>query len=351
MSIELNIIGPALDEACAQLREAAAARKCWRCGCLHNSLAAVEQAVPEGGRPGELDGAIREARGRLVEVQYDCLGCDVCYPAIALNALNRAGFAVEPEACPAERVEARVGWPPLPGSYQVLRYTAPVAVCTLTDEGLTYKIAAQPGAELSIVGTLQTENLGIERLIENTVGNPHIRFLVLAGADSRSLIGHLPGQSLLALARSGVDERMRIIGARGKRPILRNLTREAVEHFRRTVEMVDLRGEVEPEVVLDAMRGCAARNSGPAEPFAAGREAIPIQGYVPERMTSDPAGYFVVYVDRDRNLLSLEHYANSGVLDAIIEGSSPAELYVAAIDRGLLSRLDHAAYLGRELAR
>ena len=30
---------------------------------------------------------------------------------------------------------------------------------------------------------------------------------------------------------------------------------------------------------------------------------------------------------------------------------SAAEVYMTAIERGLLTRLDHAAYLGRELAR
>jgi len=68
-------------------------------------------------------------------------------------------------------------------------------------------------------------------------------------------------------------------------------------------------------------------------------------------MVSDPAGYFVIYVDRVRGMLSLEHYLNDGLLDTVIEGSSAAELYTPAIDRGLISRLDHAAYLGRELAR
>lgn len=42
---------------------------------------------------------------------------------------------------------------------------------------------------------------------------------------------------------------------------------------------------------------------------------------------------------------------NNGLLDTVIEGGSAPELYTLAIDRGLISRLDHAAYLGRELAR
>jgi tetrahydromethanopterin S-methyltransferase subunit A len=68
-------------------------------------------------------------------------------------------------------------------------------------------------------------------------------------------------------------------------------------------------------------------------------------------MVGDPAGYFVVYVDRHRGILSLEHYDNDGVLDVVIEADQAASLYIPAIERGLISRLDHAAYLGRELAR
>ena len=68
-------------------------------------------------------------------------------------------------------------------------------------------------------------------------------------------------------------------------------------------------------------------------------------------MVSDPAGYFVIFPDRTRGLLSLEHYANNGMLTTIIEGHAAVELYMTAIDRSLVSRLDHAAYLGRELAR
>jgi tetrahydromethanopterin S-methyltransferase subunit A len=49
--------------------------------------------------------------------------------------------------------------------------------------------------------------------------------------------------------------------------------------------------------------------------------------------------------------LVLEHYANNGVLTQVIEGATPAALYGAVIAESLISRLDHAAYLGRELAR
>ena len=41
----------------------------------------------------------------------------------------------------------------------------------------------------------------------------------------------------------------------------------------------------------------------------------------------------------------------TGSLDAVIEGPTPAHCYTVAIEKELLTRLDHAAYLGRELAR
>lgn len=348
---------PTLDagaaEAAAQLRQAASARKCWQCGCLHDTLAAVERALPQGRRPAELDEALRAAREPLAQVRYDCLGCEVCYPALAVNALNQAAAEplVELEPCPTEQAAERAGWPPLPGSYTVLRYQAPVAVCTLTDDGLATSVAKAAGPEIAVVGTMQTENLGVERLVRNVLANPNIRSVVVCGPDTRQAVGHLPGQSLLALARSGVDDRGRIVGAKGKRPVLKNVSREAVEHFRRTVEVVDLVGDNRLPDILDAARSCAARNPGPADPFSPENVLTPAAGYLPERLTLDPAGYFVLYPDRPRRLLVLEHYRNNGVLNAVIEGRTAAELYVPAIDKGLVSRLDHAAYLGKELAR
>ncbi len=340
-------------EAARQIEASAAAEKCWGCGCLHGSLDAIHRAIPEERQPPSLRQAVERARGRLTPVRYDCLGCQVCYPALAMNALNESGVVPTSglDPCPADKVEERPGWPPLPGSYVALRYQASVAVCTLTDEGLyaSLKDGGAPG--LSVVGTLQTENLGIERLIVNVTANPHIRRLILCGADTRQAIGHLPGQSLLALAESGVDDNGRIVGAKGRRPVLRNVGRDIVEHFRRTVNVADMIGESRLEPVLEAIQVFAARNPGPAAPLKPANLVAPIPGYLPERMVPDPAGYFVIYVDPVRRTLSLEHYRNDGALDVIIEGISAAELYVPAVQKGLLTRLDHAAYLGCELAR
>jgi tetrahydromethanopterin S-methyltransferase subunit A len=352
-NVAATSLGDGLSEAARQLQEAANARKCWACGCLRHALDVIDRTVPEPSRPEDLTAAVDAARAHLAPQRYACLGCEVCYPAIALNALGPADAGgIDAAVCPTEPIEARAGWPPLPGSYRVLRYHAPVAVCTLNSDELVDAVAIAASPAIAMIGTLQTENLGIERLITNVLANPFIRFVIVCGADSQKIIGHLPGQSLVALAREGVNAtNRRIINAKGKRPVLRNLEPASIDHFRRTVELVDLIGISEIEPIMTAVRNCAGRDSGPAEPYAPSSTLIPVVGTVPQKMVSDPAGYFVIFVDRPRGLLSMEHYGNNGVLTTIIEGRTAAEVYITAIDRALLSRLDHAAYLGRELAR
>lgn len=346
-----------LRDAIEQIKNGIKYKKCWRCGCQQQAVRALEENLstlaPED--RDALRPLLEEAKATFVPMEYDCLGCKACYPALALNEFSKAYPEVSMEAsCGAEAVslkEVRAGWPPLPGSYTALRYQAPVAVCTLTDEGLYTSLKAGGMTDMAIVGTLQTENLGIERLIINITSNPHIRHLILCGPDTRQAIGHLPGQSLLALAESGLDDKGRIVGAKGHRPVLRNIGRDVVDHFRHTVELVNMIGEARPEPIREAVRTRAARNLGPATPLTPANSVTPIPGYLPERMVSDPAGYFVVYVDATRRTLSLEHYRNDGALDVIVEGKSAAELYVPAVEKNLLTRLDHAAYLGRELAK
>ncbi len=355
-AIQSRGTGPAVENGlrrvAEQLSRAAAAQKCWKCGCLRHALEAIERALPELGRPEQLAYATAEAHARLAPQRYDCLGCEICWPAAALDELGRAGIVgIEAEVCPTETVEARTGWPPLPGAYHLLRYRAPVAVCTLNDDAFAERIARSGPPGIAIVGTLHTENLGIERLVTNVLANPTIRFVVVCGPDSRQRIGHLPGQSLVALAREGVDADRRIVGAKGKRPVLRNLEPVAVDYFRRTVEVLDFVGVSDLGPIAAVLRDCVERDPGPAAAYEPSATLKPIIGSVPERMTSDPKGYFVVYADRVRGLLLLEHYGNNGVLTAIIEARTAAEAYMPAIERGLVSRLDHAAYLGRELAR
>jgi tetrahydromethanopterin S-methyltransferase subunit A len=296
---------------------------------------------------------LQTARAVFQPKQYDCLGCPVCYPAIAANAFTEAF----PEAgsgldlCPTEAPVERQGWPPLPGDYHVLKYRAPVAVCALNDAALAERLKAGAPDGLAIAGTLHTENLGIERLIKNTLANPHVRFLIVCGDETRQAIGHLPGQSLQSLCVHGVDARRRIREARGKRPVLKNVTPEEIQAFREQVTLVPLIGETRDEVMYGQIEFYRRHDPGPYAGAPQGISIPVLQAAAPQRLTLDPAGYFVLYPDTRKHCLVVEHYTNSGLLDCVIEGNAAGALYSTIIERHLLTRLDHAAYLGRELAR
>lgn len=91
-----------------------------------------------------------------------------------------------------------------------------------------------PGAAIS--GPCRTENLGLEKIVANVISNSNIRVLIICGAESK---GHLPGNTLIALHKNGIDERGRIIGSKGAIPFIQNLPAQAIERFARQVELVE----------------------------------------------------------------------------------------------------------------
>lgn len=333
----------------AELRAAMVEKKCQRCGCFQDAVATLRgSALVREALPVLLD----QASACFEERRYDCLGCEVCWPAAAMNLAAEIDAALaDAAACPATEPVIRAGWPPLPGDYRVVRYRAPVAVCTLNSDHLVTALADTRTDGLAIVGGLHTENLGIEHLIRNLLPNPYVRFLLVVGEDTRKQIGHLPGQSLVSLMREGLDERGRIRGARGKRPVVKNISSEHVELFRRRVRIIDRIGETDPQIILEAVKEAAANDPGAATERVPEFSIEIERASEPPRLTLDPKGYFVVYPDRTHGRLVLEHYTNQGVLSRMFEANGAAALYATVIDRELISRLDHAAYLGRELAR
>ncbi|UEC43283.1 MAG: Putative methyltransferase Mtx subunit A [Methanothrix sp.] len=126
------------------------------------------------------------------------------------------------------------GWPPLRGDYRLGNPGARIAVVTLSSH-----IAVEGSA---IWGPCKTENLGVEKVVANIISNSDIRFLLICGDESK---GHLPGDSIIALHKNGVDADGRIIGSRGAIPFIENLPKEAIERFQRQVTLIDRIGLVD----------------------------------------------------------------------------------------------------------
>jgi len=109
----------------------------------------------------------------------------------------------------------------------------------------------EAGAALS--GTVQTENIGFEKIICNITANPNIRYLILGGPESE---GHLTGQAMKALFQNGVDERKRIIGTEAPHPYLFNIPTEFIQRFRQQLTLIDLQFQGDPEFIRKAVWCC-----------------------------------------------------------------------------------------------
>ena len=108
----------------------------------------------------------------------------------------------------------------------------------------------ESGAALS--GTLQTANLGLEKIISNIVANPNIRVLVLGGPES---LGHQTGDAVKALLKNGIDDKRRIVETTAKSAALYNVPIELIDRFRKQITLVDCQFQEEP-VVRKAVWSC-----------------------------------------------------------------------------------------------
>ncbi|MEJ2165823.1 MAG: DUF4346 domain-containing protein [Desulfobacterales bacterium] len=240
-------------------------------------------------------------------------------------------------------------WPPQPGDYRIFNAAKSTALALLQDVHFNDADLAIHASKTAIIGTITTENLGVEHLVKNVVANPHLRHLVIWGND---IEGHLPGDALLNLFAGGLDKTGRIIGARGARPVLKNLSESEVSHFRKQIRIVDLIGKRHLSELADQLE---LLDNQAVQPYEAGLKVdlVEIQRAKPaRRLRLDPAGYFVIMVMKGKeHPLLVEHYSNDGRLRHMLEGRDSASICATLIEKKLISQLDHAAYLGRELAR
>lgn len=113
------------------------------------------------------------------------------------------------------------------------------------------RISIETGAALA--GTLQTENIGLEKVIANIVANPNIRYVILCGRESA---GHLTGEAFIALMKNGVDEKRNIIGTDAPHPTLHNIPMESIDRFRKQITLINLLNTVNPEIIKKGVWSC-----------------------------------------------------------------------------------------------
>jgi tetrahydromethanopterin S-methyltransferase subunit A len=105
-----------------------------------------------------------------------------------------------------------------------------LAICTLSSIGLLDEISkSNIMNKVAVAGRLLSENRGIDAMIRFALENPNLSRIIVCGKEVK---GHRAGQALLALARNGIDQDGRIIGALGPYPLLKSQERDVMA-FRR----------------------------------------------------------------------------------------------------------------------
>jgi len=158
------------------------------------------------------------------------------------------------------KVKTHSDYPPEEGRYIRGNDASPVAVAIVLCNDFDkippeieklVRAGVESGAALS--GTVQTENIGFEKIICNVVANPNIRYLIIGGPESE---GHLTGDAMKALLRSGIDEKMRIKNTSSPHPFLYNIPTAFINRFRQQLSVIDLQFEGDPDVIRKAVWAC-----------------------------------------------------------------------------------------------
>jgi tetrahydromethanopterin S-methyltransferase subunit A len=136
------------------------------------------------------------------------------------------------------------------------------------------------------------------------------------------------------------------------------LTLLEVARFREQIDEVNLIGVTDPDRIRAVVRNCASRPllalPATAESGCSGNALAAVEhirAKASQHLQLDRAGFFIVLPQPRKGLIVCEHYENNGRLAHVIEGRQAALIAATAVERGLVTQLDHAVYLGRELAK
>ncbi|KUG25190.1 hypothetical protein ASZ90_004994 [hydrocarbon metagenome] len=333
--------------------------KCQQCGCMKETLEILKSDFPS---------EVENWEKKMIPIKYSCLGCAHCYPAVAMNLFNEAFPEKANTQLDCAFEVKQDNWPYVAGEYYAFcgGDYCPVAVSTLGDTELADRLSQNHPNELCIVGKTETENIGVDKVIKNVITNPTIKYLLLVGQEPK---GHKSGETFVELSRNGVDDKMRVIGSTAKKPILRNVSIDEVNSFRNQVEIINMIGCSDDNLIISEIKKLASKKKQTDEKTSCGcsncndekitfapeektiKEIELIQAKEPVNIIMDKAGYFVILPIPEKNVINVEHYSYDNTLLRIIEGRNARNIYWTIIENKWVTSLSHAAYLGKELAK
>lgn len=242
-------------------------------------------------------------------------------------------------------------WPFQRGPYRVVDATSAVVVATLDNTKLADDLAALAPEGLCMTCPLTGGRSDIEKLAHTLISNMSIQHLICAGDEPRKPATLAALQALFVASPDELSDAMDAAGASKMR-----LTTADVAALRKQVQFSDLSGCAEIDTIIARVRERAGdtrlRTTGFVAPDSndpAPENRVIAADNITHALVNDKAGYFRISVG-ERGIVT-EHYNSKDELLRVIEGSGARSIYLTLIRNGWVSKLDHAAYLGRELTR
>lgn len=208
-----------------------------------------------------------------------------------------------------------------------------------------------------IIGDLVLDPVGAPGVLEALVAyrlfrkkDPHTPLLLGVGNVTELMDADSPGvNALLAAVGSEVSASL-ILTTEGSRK-----TRRSVSELSKAVKMMFLarrRRSPPKDLGLDLLVLKEKRLTEEPYDLSVEEGAQVLEAPPSDAFPQDPAGYFKVLIDRANARIAALHFRlGDAKPDVILKGEDSESISQTIVARGLVSRLDHAAYIGRELQK
>lgn len=242
-------------------------------------------------------------------------------------------------------------WPFIPGRYYVVDDTAPVIVVMPDNDGLADTLASLSVQGLCMVSSICRSVSDVEKLTRNVEANLAVHCIILAGGEKDTNYPAVEALRTLFDDDDGISDKARQIahGVRGK---LKAFDFAALQ---KRVSVIDMLDCVEVDKIMAGVIKHGSEGQRPDAGFVVqghdttlGVQRVIAPTRISHEYQHDKAGKFII--GTDRKFIVVEHYNSKGELLRLIQGATARDLCIILIRNGWVSRLDHAAFLGRELA-
>lgn len=242
-------------------------------------------------------------------------------------------------------------WPFVGGKYRVFDSTAPVVIVGNNAEALADDLSALATPGICMIATHCRSTADVEKLVRNIAANMAIHCVIVTTSEEE-----MPSAlcSLLTLLGADVEPNEEAQSQANK--LRSRLDEIDFSALTRQVRAVSMPPGSETDRIVARISELASEANRPNTGFRApvqqdenGIERVIAARNIEYELQNDKAGNFFVCV-KDKKIV-VEHFSPKNDLLRVIEGHTARDLCITLIRNGWVSKLDHAAWLGRELLR